>query len=93
MISNELKGLKVSEAKRIQDLTCKEQEKCRKRLARKQEKEVEIAIAKHKEAYYAMIIEKETARELLDKKIHLQFNEIAKNQNGLGKVAEKLEKK
>jgi hypothetical protein len=67
-----------------------EQEKKRKRLLKKQGREIEFAMLKNKAAYNKLLIKKEQERVKLDKQIKLHLNDITKSQNIASALAEKL---
>jgi len=92
IIRRELKSLEVNEQNRVENIILKEYEKKRSKLNKKQIKEIEMLMLKNREAYDAMVTQKEQARELLQKKIRFDLNNIVKSQKFTSSVAEKLAK-
>lgn len=82
----------MNEQNRVENLILKECEKKRSKLNKKQLKEIELLVLKNREIYDAMIIQKEQARALLQKKIRFDLNNIVKSQKFTSSVAEKLAK-
>ena len=76
----------------MENLILQEHEKRRKKLQKKQEKEIEFAMLKNKAAYNKLLIKKEQERVKLDKQIKLHLNDITKSQNIASSLANKLAK-